>query len=129
MLNSTKDLFDHSKRTTASVMMYLVYGRRCPYFQNSEAEVYFEGIKLFNEVTDPGAHPPVDLFPLLKYVPSRWTSWKPLCNHTKALRDKLYSHLLSECEQALDAGCGTGCYMEDVLKNRERLGMSLDEVK
>jgi hypothetical protein len=109
-------------------MTNLLYGRRCPKYRNGTAEVYNEGIKLFNEVMDPGAHPPVDLLPFLKYVPSRWASWKLLCDYAKGLRDELYSSLLSECERALDSGNATGCYLETVLKNKEKLDITRDEI-
>jgi hypothetical protein len=52
-------------------MTSLVYGKRCLTYENSEAEKYFLGIKLFNETNDPGAYPPIELLPWLKFVP-RW---------------------------------------------------------
>jgi len=110
-------------------MLTLLYGKRCPQFENSVAEVYFDGVKLFNEIMDPGAHPPVDLFPSLKYLPSRWASWKSLCDRARVLRDELYSSLLSACEQALNDGHGTGCYIETVLKNQRKVNMTRDEIR
>ena len=52
-------------------MTSLVYGKRCPTYENSEIEKYFLGIKLFNETNDPGAYPPIELLPWLQYIP-RW---------------------------------------------------------
>jgi len=39
--------------------------------KNSEAEVYFQGIKLVNAVNDTTKFPPVDIMPWIKYIP-RW---------------------------------------------------------
>lgn len=111
-------------------MTTLLYGKRC--LQFSDAETFFEGIDLLFNVMDPGAHPPVELFWPLKYVPYverlGWAKWKPLCDYTKTLRDGLYFKLLEECEERLKNGTGVGCYIEAVLNNRARLGMTRDEV-
>jgi hypothetical protein len=58
-------------RTTASLLASLVYGKRFPEFKNSKAEVYFQGIKLVNEVNDTTRFPPVEIMPWIKYIP-RW---------------------------------------------------------
>ncbi|KAJ7729426.1 cytochrome P450 [Mycena olivaceomarginata] len=41
-------------------------------------------------VLEPGATPPVDMIPILKYVPERWAKWKRDCAKTRKLQRDLY---------------------------------------
>jgi len=114
-------------------MTTLLYGKRCLQWSGSDAAIYFEGIRLLNNVLDPGAHPPIDLFWPLKYVPYverwGWAKWKPLCDTTKSMRDALYIRLLEECEERLKSGRAVGCYIETILNNQTDLGMTRDEIR
>lgn len=112
-----------------STVTTLVYGKRLPQYKGTEAETYFKGVKLLNEVMDPTAHPPIDLFPALKYVPARWASWKGLCARAKALRDGLYTGLFTEVEQKVASGTDVGSYLGNILLNLEELEMNMDEAK
>ncbi len=126
-------IYTHIKRTTASVMTTLLYGKRCFQWTGSDAEIIFEGAKLLNNVADPGAHPPIDLFWPLKYIPYvkrwGWSKWKPLCDTTKSVRDALYIRLLEECEERLKSGRAVGCYIETILNNQAVLGMTRNEIR
>lgn len=128
ILEDPKKIFNHICRTTASVMITLLYGTRVTKYEHSHAETYFQGVKLLNEVTDPGAHPPVDLFWPLQYVPKRWAYWKRLADTTRAIRDELYGSLYKQCEHAIKAEKYTGCYLESLILNQEKLGMTRDEI-
>lgn len=88
ILEDPKNIFQHISRTTASVMIKLLYGSRVTKYENSPAEAFFQGMKLLNEVTDPGAHPPVDLLWPLQYVPKRWSYWKRLADRFGAELNK-----------------------------------------
>jgi len=70
--------------------------------------------------------PPVDLIPILKYVPERWAPWKVICRQARTLQRRLYFGLLEEVETRLARGDSTGCFMEDVIQRRDESGMSRD---
>lgn len=110
ILKDPKHLFKHICRTTASVMITLLYGygSRITKYEGSQAETYFRGVKLLNEVADIGAHSPVDLFWPLQYVPKRWAYWKRPADTTRAIRDKLYGSLYKQCERAIKDSKHTG---------------------
>ncbi|KAF2129630.1 putative cytochrome P450 monooxygenase [Dothidotthia symphoricarpi CBS 119687] len=128
ILEDPQNIFTHICRTTASVMITLLYGSRITSYANSPAETYFRGVKLLNEVTDPGAHPPVDLFWPLQYVPKRWAYWKRLADTTRGIRDELYGSLHAQCVRAIETEKTTGCYLESLILNQEKLRMTRDEV-
>jgi hypothetical protein len=125
-------IFKHIKRTTGSVMTTL-YGKRCLPWSGSDAAIYFEEIQLLNNVIDPGAHPPIDLFWPLKYVLYverwGWAKWKPLCDTTRSVRDALYIRLLEEYEGRLKSKQAVGCYIKTILNNQADLGMTRNEIR
>ena len=129
---SLQDLFTHIKRTTASVMTTLLFGKRCLQWSGSDAEIHSKGANLLNNLTDPGAHPPVDILWPLQYVPYierwGWPKWKQLCDETRSVRDALYARLLDECEERLQSGRAVGSYMETVLNNQVDLEMTREEI-
>ncbi|KAF8817273.1 putative cytochrome P450 monooxygenase [Phlegmacium glaucopus] len=128
LLLQPDDLYTHVKRATASSMTTLLYGQRYPTYKGSVPETYFEGIKLFNEICDVSAYPPIELFPWVQYIPRWLAPWTKHCDHAKAVRRNLYFSLFEECERNLDAGNTTGSYIEKVLMNQEELGMTRDEI-
>lgn len=128
ILEDPKNLFKHNYRTTASVMITLLYGSRITKYEGSRAQTYFRGLKLLNKVNDPGAHPPVDLFRPLQYVPKRWAYWKRLADTTRGIRDGLYGSLYEQYERAIKDNKQTGCYLKELMSNKEKLGMTREEI-
>ncbi|KAL0953162.1 hypothetical protein HGRIS_004424 [Hohenbuehelia grisea] len=128
MLDRPKETYYHLRRTTSSILTYLLYGQRSLSYKGTHIEKLFRMIELMNSTTDLSAHPPVDLVPILQYIPSRWALWKVLCDQLRALRTDIYGTLFSSVTQRLESGTPTDCYMEDLVRNREALGMSMEEI-
>jgi len=63
-------------RTTCSVMTNLVYGKRTPVYYGTDAEAFFEGVKLVNATLDTTAFPPAEILPFVDYIP-KWIA--PVC--------------------------------------------------
>ena len=57
-------------------MTSLLYGKRTPQYYGSDAEGYFEGIKLLNGMNDATAFPPTEIMPFVAYIP-KWIA--PVC--------------------------------------------------
>ena len=66
-----QELYTHIMRNTSSLIASLLYGKRFPYYKNSQAEEYTKAIKLANEVNDTARFPPVEIMPWITYIP-RW---------------------------------------------------------
>lgn len=77
---------------------------------------------------EPGAHPPMDLIPILKRVPERFAAWKKLCKEVRRLQRTLYFSLLSECEQRIHEGRRNGSFMEGIIDRQEEFGMTREHV-
>lgn len=128
LLEDPKNVFEHVCRTMASIMITLLYGSRVPNYHKSQAQTYFNGVKLLNQLTDPGAHPPVDLFWPLRYIPKRWAYWKRLADVTRGIREELHGSLHAQCERAIKDDKQTGCYLEYLILNQEKFGMTREEI-
>ncbi|KAF7369266.1 putative cytochrome P450 [Mycena venus] len=88
-----------------------------------ETTAFFNAQHEWELVLEPGATPPVDLIPILKYVPARWAKWKRDCAKTRKLQRELYFGLLDETKERLRRGEENGSYMEEVLARAEEFGL------
>ncbi|KAJ7595473.1 cytochrome P450, partial [Mycena floridula] len=128
ILQAPENFFTHIGRYSHSVISSVIYGVRSPRFETREATAFLKMVKLWGKLLEPGAHPPVDLLPFLKYVPERWAPWKRACKEIRSLQRDLYFGLLDQCENRLRNGEGNGSYMEKVLERQEALGIDRELV-
>lgn len=77
---------------------------------------------------EPGAHPPIDLMPILEYIPERWASWKGICRHLRAKQRGLYLRLRDQCETRMREGRRNGSFMESLFDQKEKLGLTRDMI-
>ncbi|KAJ7800590.1 cytochrome P450 [Mycena olivaceomarginata] len=100
----------HIRRYSNSVILSVLYGKRSPRYETPQT-------------TAPVLHPPVDMIPILKYVPERWAKWKRDCAKTRKLQRDLYFGLLDETKERLRRCEENGSYMEEILARQEEFGM------
>ncbi|GAW04989.1 cytochrome partial [Lentinula edodes] len=123
LLKAPELFYTHIRHYSNLVMMSLLYGKRSPRYETHEALLFFESQHLWELALEPGAHPPVDVLPFLRYVPRRWAPWKALCDKTREAQRKLYFGLLDECMKRVQRGKENGCYMEEVIKHQDEFGL------
>ncbi|KAJ7234771.1 cytochrome P450 [Mycena haematopus] len=115
--------YTHIRRYSNSVILSVLYGKRAPRYETPETTAFFNAQHEWELVLEPGATPPVDLIPILKYVPERWAKWKRDCAKTRKLQRELYFGLLDETKERLSRGDENGSYMEEILTRQEEFGM------
>ncbi|EIN04046.1 cytochrome P450 [Punctularia strigosozonata HHB-11173 SS5] len=98
LLHTPERAWWHLRRTSNSVALSILYGRRAPRYESDDLSVLFDVVDLVGELLDPGAHPPVDMFPILKYVPERWARWKTMVKRLRSMQRALYFRLLQQSE-------------------------------
>ncbi|KAF8808942.1 hypothetical protein BYT27DRAFT_6541247 [Phlegmacium glaucopus] len=118
----------HPYHVQHSLVASLVYGKSFPVYKDSQAEVYFKGVKLMNKINDQTKYPAMEIMPWIKYIPRWLAPWTGHCDFMKGVRNRLYDSLVDECDQEITAGRGTGCYIEKVLARQEELGLSRQDV-
>lgn len=123
-----EDFFDATRRFSTSVILSVLYGKRAPRITTPEVTAFFDAEHHWEEIMQPGAHPPVDLIPIMKYVPERWASWKTEVKITRSLQRKLYFGLLEQVETRLQKGSSNGCFMETVIEKAPGFGLDREAV-
>ncbi|THV02733.1 cytochrome P450 [Dendrothele bispora CBS 962.96] len=113
----------HAERYTYSVISSVVYGIRAPNLKGQEITDFYHFLDLWNRYNEPGRHPPVDLIPILKYVPMRWALWKREAKVVRNLRQAHYYSLLDRVQKRVDRGASFGAFMEQIVQDYESTGM------
>lgn len=73
---------------------------------------------------DVGKAPPVDLFPILNMVPTRFARWKRRALNVKHLQQELFGYLLDIVKARVDRGGMNGSFLEEAYVNRREWGLS-----
>lgn len=124
-----QNFIPHIKRMSTSIMVTLLYGRPVSDFGNTKHLVYSESMVKFSELADPWAHPPLDMIPILKYVPARWARWKGLCEEAKHVRGAFFDDITEDFEARYRAGDRTGSFLEKVLDHPTHFDMTIEEIR
>ncbi|CAE6388327.1 unnamed protein product [Rhizoctonia solani] len=127
-LTAPDKFYTHIRRYSSSVILSVLFGKRAPRFETKEVTDFFNAQHSWEEVLEPGAHPPMDLIPILKHVPESLASWKTLCKKTRKLQRDLYFGLLEETERRVANHQENNCFMEQVLARQQEFGMSRELV-
>ena len=78
---------------------------------------------LWEHALEPGAHPPIDLLPILQSIPAPFAKWKQLAAEVRTLQRQLYFGLLDEVQSRIKRGEQNGCWMETILERAEEWGL------
>ncbi|CUA66986.1 O-methylsterigmatocystin oxidoreductase [Rhizoctonia solani] len=127
-LTTPEKFYTHIRRYSSSVILSVLFGKRAPRFETKEVTDFFNAQHSWEEVLEPGAHPPMDLIPALKHVPEALASWKTLCKKTRKLQRDLYFGLLEETERRIANHQENNCFMEQVLARQQEFGMNRELV-
>lgn len=109
--------YKHVQRFTASFLMGIVYGSRCPQYSSPDCAAFFDVHPQFLDILEFNKLPAVELFPLLRWVPERWAKWKQNANRIRRLHDDLFGHLLERVERRVENCQETGAFLESAVKH------------
>ncbi|CAL1701790.1 unnamed protein product [Somion occarium] len=124
LLKQPEAVSTHVQRQTISIILSTVFGIRTPRFQNSVASEFADMEHILEEIFEPGAIPPVDLLPVLQYIPEIWAPWKRTCRELRQKYQKIFSGLRDMCETRMKMNRRNGCFLEDVFNQQEKLGLT-----
>jgi len=120
--------YNHIQRFTTSFAMGIIYGKRAPRISTSECAAFLNVQPQFMHLLELGTAPPVDLFPILAYVPEKWAPWKRSVKHVKALHDELYGNLLETVRKRLESGRSVGGLMEKAIQRSREWKLDSDDL-
>ncbi|KAJ8078278.1 hypothetical protein PM082_000484 [Marasmius tenuissimus] len=123
VLHNPDGFYNHIRRFSNSVIMSVLFGKRCPRYETPETTAFFIAQHEWELLLEPGATPPLDLLPFLQKVPERWAKWKRDVRQCRKHQRDLYFGLLDETKERMDKGEDNGSYMEEVIRRQEEFGM------
>jgi cytochrome P450 len=100
-----------------------IFGTRGPTLDNPYVKGFLDVHPQFLHCLEFGTMPPVDLFPVLTYVPERFARWKRLSKKVKSIHDRLFDQLLVSVEKRVRDGQGIDNYMEELLEQGPSVGL------
>jgi cytochrome P450 len=128
ILQEPEKYHSHVMRQFCAVILASVYGQRG---QLKRTEEFFTIQGEWAGLLDPGAFPPLDVLPWLKYVPSIMTPWPGWRNRAADLRSRqggLYKELFDEARRKIELGKGKETFVWRMLEKQEKEGFSNTEL-
>jgi len=128
LASSIDDLFEtpdafmiHTRRYTGSIMLAIIFGIRCPDHSSKILAAYSALNSEINSFYRQGAHPPMDLIPILKYIPAflPWGSWKRQARNIKERQSRILSGLADACRSRMTEGKRNGSFMESLVDEQK----------
>ncbi|KAF9024672.1 cytochrome P450 [Hymenopellis radicata] len=128
LMKEPDSFLNHVRRYANSVISSVIVGKRSPRFESEHASMFFEYDERWAAYLAPGAHPPLDMLPILKYLPEFLAAWKTEARELRRLQRHLFFTALDECEERLRRGEGNDCYLEELIQRKDELGLSRDQI-
>ncbi|PWY76508.1 cytochrome P450 2D18 [Aspergillus sclerotioniger CBS 115572] len=122
---SPEALMSHPKRYSNSIMMSIVLGIRTMTPDTAHMRGLYHFLEGLSEILEIGATPPVDIFPIFKYLPESWFhNWKSRSRAVGALLTRLYEPLIDHVIRRRNRVGSKECFLDNVLDQQEKLGLS-----
>ncbi|KAI5456084.1 cytochrome P450 [Mariannaea sp. PMI_226] len=128
LLDDPAGYYDHIRRYSTAVILASVFGQRGASFQSPKVQALYHVQDRFTGILEPGATPPVDAFPILKWLPDFLSPWKREAREIRQEQRALYFKLLEETRAKVQRRDTTGCFMERMLQDQQKQGLSDEHV-
>ena len=118
----------HVMRQFCAVILASVYGQRG---QRKRTEEFSAIQGEWAGLMDPGAFPPLDVFPWLKYVPSimtPWPGWRKRAADLHKRQSGFYKELFDEARIKVGLGYGKEIFVGKLLEKQDKEGFSNTEL-
>ncbi|CRG92458.1 Cytochrome P450 71D7 [Talaromyces islandicus] len=124
-----EDLMNHPKRFSNSIIMSIILGIRTPTVDTAHMKGLYCLMEGVSEMLEMGAMPPVDIFPIFKHLPESWFgNWRSRSHAVGDILTNLYKPLIIHVVKRREAIGSQGCFLDNVLDQQERLGLSEREI-
>ncbi|KAF7316003.1 Cytochrome P450 [Mycena indigotica] len=111
-------------RFTTSFFMSVIYGVRAPRATCHAAREFSETQEEFVASMEVGKAPPVDVFPVLNWVPRRFANWKRRAYRLRTRQEALFSYLQDIVAARIARGAHNGAFMEEAKSRADEWGLT-----
>ncbi|KAL1745665.1 cytochrome P450 [Schizophyllum fasciatum] len=123
ILNTPENFYRQIHRFSASIVTAIIFGKRSPRLETPGAVAIAEINALWDHFLGPGAIPPVDIFPFLKWIPERLAPWIKEARTIRKMQRALYLDLFDQCQRRVDAG-DSSFFMGSVIRDQAVHGLN-----
>ncbi|EIM80810.1 cytochrome P450 [Stereum hirsutum FP-91666 SS1] len=123
ILHDPENFANHGFRYANSLITSVFCGIRSPHHSSLFSATFHKMIGEWARFLEPGHNPPVDLIPLLKYVPARWARWKRMAASLRRTQRTMYGTLIERCEAHILENDRKGAALEKIIDEREERGI------
>ncbi|KAL1745670.1 cytochrome P450 [Schizophyllum fasciatum] len=123
VLSTPDKFFTHMNRYSNSIALSIIYGKRSPRMETPTAAAIVEITERWNAFMEPGATPPLDIYPMLKWIPNFMAPWMNRAHEIRNMQRTLYLDLFDECHKRVEAGDGA-FFMGDVIRDQKDHGLN-----
>ncbi|KAH9476428.1 Cytochrome P450 monooxygenase [Psilocybe cubensis] len=127
ILHNPGAISSHILRYTFSSIAYFAFGKRVLRHDSPELQSYQTYIRNFCKAVSPEAAP-VDLIPILRYVPDFLAPWMKLWRETRSQQLSLYNSFLEHAERVKEGEGRNRSIIQATLEQRHELGLSRETV-
>lgn len=111
-------------RAFGAVILETVYGLRSKDSDESSRVMrFFSAAEEWSSIVLPGATPPTDIFPWLRFVPDMltpWKGWKERTQDVKKRQRSLYVELFADAEKMVKAGKSQQSFVARLINDKQR---------
>ncbi|KAK0615700.1 cytochrome P450 [Bombardia bombarda] len=123
-------LMRHPGRVSNSIIMTLVFGIRTPRYDTHHYAELNRIMDALSELGETGATPPVDIVPLLKYLPEfLWGNWKTRAAKLSDEMAGLYGPLIARVVERREKIGRSATFLDGVLDQQEKLRLTQNEIE
>ncbi|KAF8900965.1 cytochrome P450 [Mucidula mucida] len=114
-----------AKRYIFSVIKTLSCGQRAPRYDAADVKEYYDAFNGMFRILSPGSYPPIDLIPVLKYLPEWRAPWHSATRSVRRDRDNLHAKWSGPAAtRAVDNL--SQCFLDEVLQADENTQLDRD---
>ncbi|KAH8654828.1 cytochrome P450 [Ilyonectria robusta] len=126
LIDDPEDFYHHIMRTTCSVACAMVFGQRGKTYDSFFGRCVYDAMDLYSESLEPGANPPVDEFPFLKYLPDFLSPWRSRAKRSYEAMDLTWAKARELLDKRRSTGERRVCIADKVLDDPKQLVMMTD---
>ncbi|OJI89780.1 hypothetical protein ASPTUDRAFT_342428 [Aspergillus tubingensis CBS 134.48] len=127
LAQSPAQYYDHIRRYSTGVILSSVFGVRGPEFNHPNITRLYHVQNQFTAILETGATPPIDVFPLLKWLPDFISPWRLWARRIREEQRQLYFELLQDAKNRRARGVRRDCFMDQLLDEDFRKKYELDD--
>ncbi|RVX75798.1 hypothetical protein B0A52_00154 [Exophiala mesophila] len=113
--------------TTSSVASAVVFGHRGRTYDNFWAHAVYDAMDNYSASLEPGANPPVDEFPFLKYVPEFLAPWKKRARGSYRCMDDTWNEARRRVEIRRSKGIKRDSVIDSILDGEKHSDLQVTD--